>query len=92
MKPILIESEVMSAARSRYATDPVVQSMAMDVAEVPPSALVHDDGTVRIEFALAAIREYERRTGTYPECHIGGIAEAIMLILYGEQDITQAAS
>ena len=76
-----IEAEHYQQNRERLAQDPVVRAMAEGVRGVPRDQLAHDSGSPRYEFMLAALREYEKRAGHSAECHIGGVAEAILMIL-----------
>jgi len=78
-----IEAEHYQQNRERLAQDPVVRAMAEGVRGVPLDQLAHDGPGLnpRYEFMLAALREYEKRAGHPAECHIGGVAEAILMIL-----------
>jgi hypothetical protein len=76
-----IESPEYEATRLRLMADPIVREMAIGCLLNDPAALAHEDGTPRHEFMLAALREYEARAGHPAECHIGGVAEAILRLL-----------
>lgn len=76
-----IVSERYEQEYTRLAADPIVKAMAVGLAGVPRSELVHDDGeTPRHEFMLAAMREYHARGGTQSES-IGGVAHALLRVL-----------
>ena len=77
----VIESAEYGETRRRLAADPIVRAMAEGVRHEPRSRMAHDSGTPRGEFMLAALREYDRRAGHPANCHIGGVAEAILMVL-----------
>jgi hypothetical protein len=76
-----IESADYEATRVRLMADPTVQAMAHGCKANDRADLAHDTGTPTHGFMLAALREYQARTGHPAECHIGGVAEAILRLL-----------
>jgi len=76
-----IEADHYGETRERLVNDPIVQRMAEGVRGVPRDELAHPEGNPRYGFMMSALREYRARTGREPDCHIGGVAEAILMIL-----------
>lgn len=76
----VIEAEHYREARQALCADPIVQDMAAGVRHEPLDELQHESGTPRFEFMLAANEEYRSRGGKVT-AHLGGVAEAILLIL-----------
>jgi hypothetical protein len=78
-----IESADYERDRLRLMADPTVQAMALGCRNNDRADLAHPgpDGGPLMDFMLASLREYESRTTRHPECHIGGVAEAILRLL-----------
>ena len=77
----VIEGPEYEVTRQRLMADPIVREMAIGCLLNDPGQLAHEDGTPRYGFMLAALREYQARAGHPAECHIGGVAEAILRLL-----------
>jgi len=78
-----IEAEHYGQTRKALKADPIIRDMAGGLAGVPMSELVHEEGTPRHEFMMAALREYQARGGQIGT-HIGGPAEALLELLREE--------
>lgn len=82
---VVIESPTYAATRQRLAADPIVKTMAAELAagiragHTTTRQLFHDDGSPRFELMQRTNAEYARRGGT-GQGHIGAIAEAIVLV------------
>lgn len=81
---VVIESPTYAATRQRLAADPIVKTMAAELAAGIRAGhttrqLFHDDGSPRFELMQRTNAEYARRGGT-GQGHIGAIAEAIVLV------------
>lgn len=76
----VIEAAHYEETRQRLAADPIVKGMAKGLANVPRDQMVHDSGTPRFEFMLAANVEYHARGGK-DTGHIGAVAEALLRLL-----------
>jgi hypothetical protein len=75
-----IEARHYGTARTVLQNDPIVQSMAHGLKDVPLTELTHDDGTPRFEFMQAANAQYDKRGGTN-KAHIGAVAEALLFLV-----------
>lgn len=80
MTMTIIEARHYGDARRVLRNDPIVKDMARGLVDVPLDALTHEDGSPRFEFMQRANREYAKRGGTN-QAHIGGVAEALLMIL-----------
>lgn len=58
--------------------DRVVRDMAVGLRQVPTESIAWENGSPRGDFMVAAMREYERRTGHPPKGHIGATGEALL--------------
>jgi hypothetical protein len=80
----VLEGPEYGETRKRLMADPVVVAMAEELRRAGPrarDAMVHEDGSPNWNFMMRANDEYAKRTGHGAEAHIGGVAEAILLLL-----------
>ena len=75
-----IEAAHYAEARTKFMNDPIVQTLAKGLTDVPLDKLAHADGSPRWEFMQGANNEYGKRGGKF-HAHIGAVAEALLLIL-----------
>jgi hypothetical protein len=80
----VLESEDYGRARNALAADPIVRDLARGIRLDDIRRLFHDDLSPRGDFMVAAMREYAERGGTV-QAHIGGVAEAIRMVLCGTE-------
>lgn len=76
----VLESDDYRKTREALKADPIIRDMAGGVRDHPLDELQHEDGNPRWEFMSAALEEYKSRGGKIAT-HIGGPAEAILMIL-----------
>lgn len=78
-----IESGKYEETRRKFAREPIVQKLAVELAEgikaghVSLEKFTHADASPRFEFMQAANSQYEKLGGT-KHGHIGAVAEAIV--------------
>lgn len=86
----VIEANHYRETRERLAADPVIQAMAAELPESMARQLVADQaehgGVPTYELMIASLREYNDRCAAEGEhravpTHIGGPAEAILIVL-----------
>lgn len=84
----VIRAEHYDEIENWLTEDLIVQAMAKGLAGVPRAEMVHDDGTPRFEFMLAANHEYEKRSAhnsaTHDQitgAHLGAVAYALLKLL-----------
>jgi len=77
----VIEGPEYQQTREKLKQDPIVIDMAGGLKDVPLSELTHDDGHVTYDFMLASNAEYTKRAGHGPNAHIGGVAEALLMLV-----------
>ena len=76
----VIRSKEYDDAELRLMKDPIVYAMSRGLAGVPRDQMVHENGTPRFEFMMAANNEYRARGGT-DGMAIGTIAHALLRLL-----------
>lgn len=85
----VIEGDDYRKTREALKADPIIQDMAGGVKKEITSIddlAWPESGTPRHEFTMAALREYQARGGKIGS-HIGGPAEAILMILKDESGV-----
>jgi hypothetical protein len=83
----VLESADYAKSRQRLIADPIVRAMAVGLnrdKSLSYKALIHEDGTPRMDFMLGANSEYAKRAGHEANAHIGAVAEALLLVLEGK--------
>jgi hypothetical protein len=75
-----IEAESYQATREALMADPIIQAMADVVPPLAVAGLSDDDGEPTWGFIRKAMDTYARLGGTV-ETHIGGPAEAVLMIV-----------
>jgi hypothetical protein len=86
-----IEASHYGETRKALAADPIIRAMADGVRHMTRPELAHEDGTPLYEFMSRASDEYHNRGGKI-QTHIGGPAEAILIVLGEQQESDLAAS
>jgi len=79
----VIESADYENTRQRLMKDPIVITMAEEIATLASGVrteMVHEGGNPKSDFMMAANKEYRKRGGT-DGGHIGAIAEAIFRLV-----------
>lgn len=80
----ILEADSYRETRQALAADPTVKAMAYGVRNEDIRELYTADGSPRGDFMVAALREYANRGGKIGG-HIGGVAEAIWIVLAPSQ-------
>lgn len=75
-----IEAAHYGETRTALVADPIIIAMAQGLAGIPLAELQHEDGGPVWQFMSAASDEYHKRGGTI-QAHIGGPAEALLILL-----------
>ena len=75
-----LESPKYREARAELADDPIMAAMEWELRHQIRTALLHDAGTPRFHFMLAARDEYRRRGGARDAYGMGDYARALMLV------------
>lgn len=80
---MIIRARHYEDAVMRLVQNPTVQDMAVEIKSVDKIRhFLHEDGSPRCEFMMAANNEFSRRGGDAEgSYHIGAIAEAILKLL-----------
>jgi len=86
---VAIEAAHYEETRQRLLGDAVVVRMAAEIRSMDRTMVVHDDGSPRWDFMRAANQTYRERGGDQTQpLHIGAVAEAIVILLEWDKDVT----
>lgn len=80
----VLEAREYGEAQRALAADPIMVNMAGGLKGVAREELVHEDGGIRYEFMVAAMREYQARGGKVASYGMGDYGKALMLLLDGK--------